>query len=524
MPYSYKKVGDQYCVYLKDGGKKVGCTDGNKEALKKYLAALHINANEQKQSGIFDLIREHLLREFDAVYTKKEPIPLSQIAAKKAGANAAVGGGAEDGDPSDDKIAGQKALLSVSELKPAQTEIIKEKAFAMAIKSLLRGKVGTIDLGAIISNDNYIMDGHHRWAATFLIDPKAKVQGTVVDLPGGPLVTALNVVTVGKLGITVGNKGKGNVAEFTGANLAKVIDDAMANGIRGEYPIKPEAVAKALGNMPNANGNAEIGKELMMKNADALPKQIMPGAPARVDMPVIDGDKVAMVQKMLEKGLIDLEAPYTAPVQKAFNIKEYKMTKKDLKQLKELTFTSAGIPELIQLVYDKKDLLPRLGYKDMKHFLDWIKSWDQEEHKDVVDKLKTMNIPGAETLIHEIVNDLQSKHRRKLEEELVRRLVRKHLREVDEEQPEDAQADPNAPANKEPEAKKPEPEKVQDEPGLDPELGELTDLYIKKLKNAQASVDQEDVIEIIGQLLDSFGYGNQDKLTVLQGAKELSVR
>lgn len=43
MPYTYKKVGNKYCVYKKDGGAKVGCTAGNKEALKKYLAALHVN-------------------------------------------------------------------------------------------------------------------------------------------------------------------------------------------------------------------------------------------------------------------------------------------------------------------------------------------------------------------------------------------------------------------------------------------------------------------------------------------------
>lgn len=228
-------------------------------------------------------------------------------------------------------------------------------------------------------------------------------------------------------------------------------------------------------------------------------------------MPVINGDKVAMVQKMLEKGLIDLEAPYVAQVQKAFNIKETKMTKKDLKVIKELKFTSAGIPELIQLVFDKKDLLPKLGYRDFKHFLEWIKSWDQEEHAVVVKKLRAMNIPGSQTLIHEIISDLNTKRRVQLEEELVRRLVRKHLREAEETQ-------------EDPKAKKPEPEKVQDEPGLDPELAEITDLYIKKLKNAQSAVDQSDVVEIIGQLLDSFGYGNQDKLTVLQGAKELSVR
>ena len=68
MPYTARKVGDQYCVYKKDGGKKVGCTDGNKEALRKYLAALHLNANEQTQVGIFDLIREHLRRGFDTMY------------------------------------------------------------------------------------------------------------------------------------------------------------------------------------------------------------------------------------------------------------------------------------------------------------------------------------------------------------------------------------------------------------------------------------------------------------------------
>ncbi len=53
MPYTHKKVGDQYCVYKKDTGKKVGCTDGNKEALRKYLAALHIN----------DSLREYIGRE-----------------------------------------------------------------------------------------------------------------------------------------------------------------------------------------------------------------------------------------------------------------------------------------------------------------------------------------------------------------------------------------------------------------------------------------------------------------------------
>jgi len=52
MPYTVKKQGDKYAVYKKDTGKLVGKTKGTKEALRRYLAALHINANEslnQKQ-------------------------------------------------------------------------------------------------------------------------------------------------------------------------------------------------------------------------------------------------------------------------------------------------------------------------------------------------------------------------------------------------------------------------------------------------------------------------------------------
>lgn len=52
MPYSVKKQGDKYCVYKKDTGKKVGCTTGNKEALRKYLAALHIHSESIKNENM----------------------------------------------------------------------------------------------------------------------------------------------------------------------------------------------------------------------------------------------------------------------------------------------------------------------------------------------------------------------------------------------------------------------------------------------------------------------------------------
>lgn len=59
MPYTYKKQNGKYCVYKK-GGAKVGCTDGNKTALKKYLAALHMNEQTQINEDIIPpLLRKH---------------------------------------------------------------------------------------------------------------------------------------------------------------------------------------------------------------------------------------------------------------------------------------------------------------------------------------------------------------------------------------------------------------------------------------------------------------------------------
>jgi hypothetical protein len=65
MPYTYKKEKDKYVVYKKDGGKRVGATKGTKEALKKYLAALHMhemklkeNMKTNKSIKLADLLKE----------------------------------------------------------------------------------------------------------------------------------------------------------------------------------------------------------------------------------------------------------------------------------------------------------------------------------------------------------------------------------------------------------------------------------------------------------------------------------
>ena len=74
MPYKYKKVGDEYVVYKKSG-KRVGATAGNKEALRKYLAALHINAKENTTMSKEQVLREYIRAEIRKALKEEEAKP-----------------------------------------------------------------------------------------------------------------------------------------------------------------------------------------------------------------------------------------------------------------------------------------------------------------------------------------------------------------------------------------------------------------------------------------------------------------
>lgn len=64
MPYRSEKQGDKYVVYNRETGRRVGATAGNKEALRKYLAALHINAKEgvNLKEELRTFIRKEIVR------------------------------------------------------------------------------------------------------------------------------------------------------------------------------------------------------------------------------------------------------------------------------------------------------------------------------------------------------------------------------------------------------------------------------------------------------------------------------
>ena len=285
-------------------------------------------------------MRKDILSEAD-VFDDPKAVGLSSLDKKLAGD--AVSGGYNDGDKEDDIINGGPDAVPVSQLKPAQKEVIVSKAVAFALGYAFndfkeaKAKNGAPDLAnmeAIVSNDDFIMDGHHRWAAATLLYPGAKVSVTKLDLPGQQLITALNAMTKGKLGIDVGNKGKGDVANFTGDKVQNAIKYALKDGTEQglkQWPhLSAEEVKEALGKVPGAQGDVEKGMAIMADNAGKLVKQKMQGAPDRKDMPVIDTEKVKDVEGYLKKGTADVLPPYSKDVQK--HLKETFQTRAGIKK------------------------------------------------------------------------------------------------------------------------------------------------------------------------------------------------
>jgi hypothetical protein len=204
--------------------------------------------------------------------------------------------GKEDGEYNDDVIETKKFSIPAKSLKPSQDAIYLSKAVAMAISGLVGG-----DLNAMVSRDNYILDGHHRWAATMFGDPSAKVQGMQSNLSIGDLIPVLR-----KAGDAMGNN-RGTEPKGGDINIFKAtiedIEDAVYNGknMNPKFYNKDASIAWF----------ENLGKEVIEKRLKAIQSKKLPaGAPARKDMPKIEPSQVAKIASDLNGGKIDILKPY----------------------------------------------------------------------------------------------------------------------------------------------------------------------------------------------------------------------
>jgi hypothetical protein len=136
----------------------------------------------------------------DDPLVKSNPFPtgLSGLDAKKW-----MELGLQDGDEEDDKIDVNISKVRVSVLKPIQKQIYFDKAADAIIKFGIKGSMEFVTKKSffILSSNNFIIDGHHRWLSGNIINPRATIFGLKIDLPINkllPLATAY--------GDAIGNK------------------------------------------------------------------------------------------------------------------------------------------------------------------------------------------------------------------------------------------------------------------------------------------------------------------------------
>jgi len=243
------------------------------------------------------------------------PMPLSK-AATKAGDEAELlaTGGDDDGDADDDKVGAKAGDIAVSNLKPSQSSMNIEKACQFAICAILKVKPFPTgpggDLGAIITNDGHIMDGHHRWIATGMIDPSASVGGYIVDFPAKEMIAALNMITV-KLGITSGKEGSGGFDQFNEAGILEQLQALVKAGFWGADADQCQAACEE---WTDEEGDAAVSAaaKKMGENVSQLTLSVPGGFPERPDMPVISKGKGHLQQaiELLQQGKVDLNEPY----------------------------------------------------------------------------------------------------------------------------------------------------------------------------------------------------------------------
>lgn len=156
-----------------------------------------------------------------------------------------------------------------------------------------------------------------------LIDSNATMLVTQIDLDANTLISILNVITKGEFNRT-GNNGKGDIKNFNGNNLLKLINSVLdgehiLDGGPTQYD--EQKISEHITNF--GKDNYKRGLSLLLSNADKIgtyDAKKLKNAPYRYDMPVIEADEIDDIARKLKQGYYDLTEPYSDDVKKVLNI------------------------------------------------------------------------------------------------------------------------------------------------------------------------------------------------------------
>lgn len=147
--------------------------------------------------------------------------------------------GLDDGNPPvDDKVKIEGTSIEANKLKPSQDSIYLDQSIKgyvtrvveKYLKQILSGKLVAPDI--FISEDNYVLDGHHRWSAVMALNPEAKMEITRINLPIFVAIPVLNAIL-----------------RAEGAEVQRATGDAKTNiwkGLEGEEKDYKAVILKTL--------------------------------------------------------------------------------------------------------------------------------------------------------------------------------------------------------------------------------------------------------------------------------------
>jgi len=289
---------------------------GSKLAKGGFLSKpLQLTMSENKKLSLVQMLySDNVFEKADPTNFdfEKFPLELSDVDPEEAADHVQLG--QKDGDQKDDVIDVDKSSISVRKLKPSQSSMNIEKAVGMAISMInksgpFKGGPGG-DLGAFISSDSFIMDGHHRWIASFMVDPDSKIIGHLVEFPRKELIAVLNTISKGVFGVQKGKPATGGFEQFTFDGVKQTLEKFVVEG-DGNF-IKPDDVRKAAETFTGLKGDEAIEEmaEQFAENLDSATLEVPKDSPEREDMPVIDGDDIEQAVKLLKGGHVDVSEPY----------------------------------------------------------------------------------------------------------------------------------------------------------------------------------------------------------------------
>lgn len=109
--------------------------------------------------------------------------------------------GLQDGNKKDDRVNSRHIFKNCGDLKPIQKQIYLDKALTFMNMGSFKFIEMIQSTATIVSSDNRIIDGHHRWLFAVLLNPKIRMNTVEIDLPLNTLLPLLI-----SYGDSIGNK------------------------------------------------------------------------------------------------------------------------------------------------------------------------------------------------------------------------------------------------------------------------------------------------------------------------------